>query len=83
MDTPSTLSPTSPEAPIKFTEQSRYCTICPSLGKTYPKEFTVSLDKDDDEEEEDQVKDENKDKGSEQRTSQTNPRFFAMITLTL
>ena len=45
------------------------------------KEFPMLLDWDDDEEEEDHVK--GKDKDNEQKTPQTNPRFFAAITLTL
>ena len=38
---------------------------------------------DDDEAEEDQVKGEDKDEGRDQKTPQTNPRFFAAMTLTL
>ena len=37
MDTPSMLSPTSPEAPTKLIEHSRYCMICTPLAKTCQK----------------------------------------------
>ena len=80
MDTSSTLPPTLPKAPTKFTEHCRYCAICTQLGKTYPKEFPMPLDWDDDEEEEDQVKSENKDIDNEKKTPQTNHRFFAVTT---
>ena len=33
MDTPSTLSPTSPKPPIKLIEHTRYCTICTHMEK--------------------------------------------------
>ena len=49
VDTPSTLSPTSPVPPN--TENSKYCAICTPLGKICPSEFPMSLDWDDDEEE--------------------------------
>ena len=81
MDTPSTLSNTSAEAPIKFTEHSRHWVISTPLRKTCPKEFPMSLDWHDDEKEEEQVKGEDKDKGNDQKTPQTNPKFFAMTTL--
>ena len=68
---------------IKFTEHSRYCSICIPLGKTCPKIFSMSFDWDDDEEEEDQLKGEDKDKGRDQKRPQTSPRFFAVMTLTL
>ena len=83
MGTPSMLSPISPKAPIKFTEHSRYCAICTPLRKSCQKEFPMSLDWDDDEEEKDQVKHEDKNKGNEQKPPQTNPRFFAVMTIIL
>ena len=43
----------------------------------------MSSDWDEDKEEEYQVKGEDKGKGSEKKTPQTNPRFFAASTLTL
>ena len=52
MDTPSTLSPTSPNPPIKSSEHSNYCAICTPLGKICLKEFPMSSDWDYDEEEE-------------------------------
>ena len=83
MDMPSMPSPTSTKAPIKFTEHSRYCAICTSLGKTSPTEFVMASDWDGDKEEEDQVKGEDKDKANDQKVPQTNPRFFAVMTTTL
>ena len=77
MDMPSTLSSASPEAPIKFTEHSKYFTICTQLGKTCLKEYHMSLDWDDDDEEEDQ------DRCKDQKTSQTNPRSLAAMIITL
>ena len=70
------LSPTSPGAPIKITEHSRYCALCTPLGKHAPKEFPISSDWDEDEEGEDQVKGEDKDKGNDQKTPKTNPWFL-------
>ena len=83
MDIPSTLTPTLLEVSIKFTEHSRYCVVCTPLGNTYPKEFPMPSDWDEDEKEEDQVKGDDKDRGSEQQTPQTIPRFFAVSSLTL
>ena len=57
--------------------------MCTPLGNTCPKEFPMSPDWHDEEEEEDKVKGEDKDKDNEKKTPQTNPRFFAVMTLTL
>ena len=50
MDTVSMLSPTSPAAPVKITEHSKYCAICAPLGKLCQEEFVMLSDWDEDEE---------------------------------
>ena len=51
--------------------------------KNMPQKLPITSDWNDDDEEEDQVKEEDKDKGSEQKTPKTSPRFFAVMILTL
>ena len=76
LDTPSSPSPTSPPAPVKIAEHSKYCAVCTTLGKICPEEFAMSSDWD---EEEDQGKGKEKD----QKQLKTSPHILTIMAKTL